>query len=169
MSIYSIVLSNSTIYDDDINTIASWTVRGETIPISGQIELVESISVHLSPTYSGAQPHSKAIVVDIPWLNSASHSCGNGYNVHPVLADGTGADQPTLDADIGRTPNNVGIILQTPVNTNCVCHTGEVYECGHTQIPSTYTVSVRTLGDNLPYYNIDHLVLKFRIHRSGNF
>ena len=151
MSIYSIVLSNSTISNSDINTIASWTVRGETIPISGQIELVESISVHLSPTYAGAQPHSKAIIIDVPWLNSSSHSCASGYNLHTILSDGTGADRNTLDADTARMPNNDGIILQTPVNTNCECNTGEVYECGHTQIPSTYRVSVRTLGTDLPY------------------
>lgn len=159
--IYTIILSNSTVTDNDAGTVASWTVRGESIPIDGRVTLIESMSIHLAPTSAGAQAHSKAIIINIPWLSTSSHSCSTGYNDH------TGADAPTLAAEKSRTAN-VGVILATPITTNSVCHEKEVYESSHTQIPSTYQVSVTTLN-GVPYRNLSTLVLKFHVDRSGNF
>ena len=168
-SVYSIVLSNSTIADESPFTVASWVVRGDAIPIESRVELIESITVHLD---SSLQEHSKALVIDIPWLQSSSSSlCASGFNPHTLmLADQSnhGADALTLLADQQRQ-NTIGLVIATPETTNCTCHEGEIYDIGHTQIPSVYTVSVRTLSQNLPYHNLSHLILKFRVHRSGNW
>ncbi len=170
-SVYTIVLSNSTVSDESPFTRASWVVRGDAIPIESRVELIESISVHLD---SSLQEHSKALVVDIPWLQSSSSSlCASGFNPHTLYAvsggvANDGADSLTLLADQQRQ-SSIGLVLATKELSNRAHHVGEIYDIGHTQIPSVYTVSVRTLSQNIPYHNLSHLILKFRVHRSGNF
>ena len=171
-SVYTIILSNSTVADESPFTVASWVVRGDAIPIESRVELIDSMSVHLE---SSLQEHSKALVIDIPWLQSSSSSlCASGFNPHTPYAEDSsgvgndGADALTLLADQQRQ-STIGLVIATPESTNCTCHEGEIYDIGHTQIPSVYTVSVRTLSQNLPYHNLSHLILKFRVHRSGNF
>ena len=63
--IYTIILSSSTVADNDAGTVASWTVRGKSILIDGWVTLIESMSIHLAPISAGAQPHSKVIIINI--------------------------------------------------------------------------------------------------------
>lgn len=100
---YTIVLSNSTVSNESPFTQASWVVHGDAIPIESRVELIEIISAHLA---SSLQEHSKALVVDIPWLQSLSSSlCASGFNPHTLYSKNSsgvgndGADSLTLLAD----------------------------------------------------------------------
>ena len=134
-SVYTIVLSNSTVSDESPFTRASWFVRGDAIPVESRVELIESISVHLK---SSLQEHSKALVVDIPWLQSSSSSlCASGFNPHTLCVEDSsgvgndGADALTLLAD-QQQQNTIGLVIATSELSNCTWHEGEIYDIGHT-------------------------------------
>lgn len=166
-TVFTILVSNSTVSKLSTSLKTTWVCKGEQIPVSGDLQLLESFSQFLDPLDTD---HCKAIVVDISFLNSSAHSLSSGYNPHTLAtqADQTGADFHTLKTDESRTPHNVGIILATPRTTNNQIHNGEAYSLGRTAIPPIFTVSVKSLSQGKPV-ELSHLYLKFRIHRSGNF
>lgn len=166
-TVFTILVSNSTVSKASTSLLTTWTCRGEQIPVSGDLELIESFTQFLDPSDN---THSKAIVVDISFLNSSAHSLSSGYNPHALAtqSDQTGADYHTLTTDSARTPHNVGIILATPQTTNNKIHNGEAYSLGRTAIPPIFTVSIKSLSQNQAV-PLSHMYMKFRIHRSGNF
>ena len=165
-TVFTILVSNSTVSKTSTEK-TSWVCKGEQIPVSGDLELIESFTQFLDPSDS---KHSKAIVVDISVLNLSSHSLASGYNPYALATQNnlTGADFHTLATDAARTLHNVGVILATSQTTNTRIHTGEAYLLGQTAIPPIFIVSVKSLSQGLPVES-SHMYLKFKGTRSGNF
>jgi len=157
MTILTICLSNSTITETTTNLRSRHHVKqSKALPVRGAIVLVGYTVIHLERI-----GFRKLLEVRIPWLNSSTHMVAGSANESVA-----NKHVPSFIHDSRRFGTNGIYLTSTTAETHCT-GVNEEFEISESVIPAVYDIEVLDAATGEPYDNISHLILKFKINRSG--